>query len=150
MFIRKKKVKGIYYYYECESYREGGKIKQRVIRYLGKNKYHPLHPRKFTKDCDTKMEVVEKRKKYINQRYISKVLRHAVYDRDGFKCVYCGGIDNLCIDHKIPVSRGGTRDIDNLVTSCQGCNLEKHNFRLSEERIFYPIINRAKLIIFET
>lgn len=35
MFIRKKKIKGKTYYYLVESYREGGKIKQRVIKYLG-------------------------------------------------------------------------------------------------------------------
>jgi len=40
-FIRTKKVKGHTYYYLVESYREGGKVKQRVIRYLGKNKPTP-------------------------------------------------------------------------------------------------------------
>jgi len=35
MFMRKKIVKGKTYYYLVESYREGGKTKQRVIKYLG-------------------------------------------------------------------------------------------------------------------
>ena len=35
MFIRKKIIKGQTYYYLVESYREGGKVKQRVIKYLG-------------------------------------------------------------------------------------------------------------------
>lgn len=34
-FIRKKKVKGHTYYYIVRSYREKGKIKQEVLRYLG-------------------------------------------------------------------------------------------------------------------
>ena len=34
-FIRKKRVKGIIYYYIVESYKEKGKVKQRVLCYLG-------------------------------------------------------------------------------------------------------------------
>jgi len=35
VFIRRKKVKGITYYYIVESYKEDGKVKQRVLCYLG-------------------------------------------------------------------------------------------------------------------
>jgi hypothetical protein len=34
-FIRKKKVKGKTYYYVVESYKEKGRVKQRVICYIG-------------------------------------------------------------------------------------------------------------------
>ena len=34
-FIRKKRVKGISYYYVVESYKENGKVKQRVLCYIG-------------------------------------------------------------------------------------------------------------------
>jgi len=34
-FIRKKKVKGKNYYYIVESYKERGKVKQRVLGYIG-------------------------------------------------------------------------------------------------------------------
>lgn len=36
-FIRKSVVKGHTYYQECESYRENGKVKTRVLKHLGKN-----------------------------------------------------------------------------------------------------------------
>lgn len=45
------------------------------------------------------------------------------------KCAYCGK-DCLCeyhIDHKLPLSRGGGNDIDNLALSCPTCNLKKNN-----------------------
>jgi hypothetical protein len=35
-FIRTKRVKGQTYYYRVETYVDAGKIKQRVLRYLGK------------------------------------------------------------------------------------------------------------------
>lgn len=60
-----------------------------------------------------------------NRKAISQGLRRTVYERDEYGCVSCGARKNLSIDHKIPVSRGGTNDLDNLQTMCMPCNLKK-------------------------
>lgn len=55
-------------------------------------------------------------------------LRTAVFIRDGFRCTYCGARprqEELHADHVIPVSKGGTNDIGNLVTACRTCNIGK-------------------------
>lgn len=65
---------------------------------------------------------------YYKRKPIKRELRLAVYKRDNFTCQYCGfhaSEQELQIDHIIPVSRGGTNDIDNLVTSCARCNKKK-------------------------
>jgi hypothetical protein len=43
-----------------------------------------------------------------------------------FKCAYCGksGIQ-LTKDHVIPISKGGTDDIENIVPCCRQCNSSK-------------------------
>lgn len=51
----------------------------------------------------------------------------AVYKRDGGKCVYCGSVENLQLDHIIPFSKGGATTLENLQLLCQKCNLEKSN-----------------------
>lgn len=59
---------------------------------------------------------------------ISPKLRFEVFKRDKYVCQYCGacGPDvELEIDHVIPVSRGGTDDINNLKTACFKCNRGK-------------------------
>lgn len=56
---------------------------------------------------------------------ISAKDRQAVYERDGWTCVECGRQDNLTIDHRLPVVRGGTNAIDNLQTMCRPCNVAK-------------------------
>jgi hypothetical protein len=59
---------------------------------------------------------------------VSKKLRFEILKRDGFACGYCGATPQqreLHIDHKIPVSDGGTDDPDNLVTACADCNRGK-------------------------
>lgn len=45
--------------------------------------------------------------------------------RDNGQCVYCGSVENLCIDHAFPIDQGGTDDSDNLVCACKRCNSGK-------------------------
>lgn len=48
-------------------------------------------------------------------------------------CIYCGRSDlPLCRDHKVPLTRGGTNDIGNVVPACRPCNSRKHNRTASE------------------
>jgi len=43
------------------------------------------------------------------------------------KCVYCGDTETLTADHIIPLSRGGSNYIDNVVSACFACNNEKRS-----------------------
>jgi hypothetical protein len=55
-------------------------------------------------------------------------LRFEVFKRDNFTCQYCGRKTPeviLEIEHIIPVSKGGSDEIDNLTTSCFECNRGK-------------------------
>ncbi|SEJ40557.1 5-methylcytosine-specific restriction endonuclease McrA [Deinococcus reticulitermitis] len=58
--------------------------------------------------------------------------RRNVLRRDHFVCQYCGGHDELTLDHVLPRSRGGRHAWDNVVTACRGCNQRKGN-RTPEE-----------------
>ena len=60
-------------------------------------------------------------------------LRSAVFERDEFTCSYCGSIGvRLECDHVMPVSRGGSDEMSNLVTACFSCNRRK-GARTAEE-----------------
>lgn len=59
---------------------------------------------------------------------ISKKTRFEVFKRDQFTCQYCGAHPPgvlLQVDHIKAVSVGGTNRMDNLLTSCQPCNIGK-------------------------
>lgn len=62
------------------------------------------------------------------RKQLSKKLRFEVFKRDGFVCQYCGAHPPnvaLHVDHIQAVANGGDNEIDNLITSCQACNLGK-------------------------
>jgi 5-methylcytosine-specific restriction endonuclease McrA len=62
------------------------------------------------------------------------VKRHQIYERDGYRCVYCGeqfAPEELTLDHVEPRVRGGDRSEGNLVTACMRCNTLKGHQRLS-------------------
>ena len=62
------------------------------------------------------------------RRPISTRLRYEIFLRDGHRCVDCGAsaqddpFVRLEVDHRVPVSKGGTNDPENLQTLCWACN----------------------------
>ena len=60
-------------------------------------------------------------------RYISVGVKKAVRERDKGKCQECGSKANIEFDHIVPVSRGGTGDIDNVQLLCRSCNRRKRS-----------------------
>lgn len=60
-----------------------------------------------------------------SRKPIPRHVRQAVLSRDGNACHYCGSGDNLCLDHRIPHSKGGSDDPENLVAACRSCNSAK-------------------------
>lgn len=50
----------------------------------------------------------------------------------GHKCAYCGEAKKLTRDHAVPLSRGGTDSIDNIIPACQWCNSRKRTRTVEE------------------
>lgn len=74
------------------------------------------------------------------RKEISDKKRFTVFSMDNFTCCYCGRSREthgviLHVDHIKPVSKGGTNDLENLVTSCETCNLGKMVDEVEKEMI---------------
>lgn len=50
-------------------------------------------------------------------------------------CTYCGNKDNITMDHVIPLVRGGTHSVGNLVPACLRCNSSKSGRLISEWKL---------------
>ena len=69
-----------------------------------------------------------------SRRSISKETKVRIFARDNYCCKYCGrsrddGV-KLTVDHILPISKGGTDDLDNLWSLCQECNEGKGDLLL--------------------
>jgi 5-methylcytosine-specific restriction endonuclease McrA len=64
--------------------------------------------------------------------------RANIYARDGYTCQYCAHpfpTQELTFDHVVPVSQGGRKDWENIVTCCVACNRRKGGRTPEEARM---------------
>lgn len=91
--------------------------------------------------------IKHKRKKF------TKEFRKKIFERDNYECQLCRPKKNLLhlphkrrIDHKIPLSKGGTNDIENLWLVCDECDKRKKN-KIYKRLIPKPKKTELKLVI---
>ena len=66
------------------------------------------------------------------------ISRANIYARDEFKSQYCAEVfptQELTFDHVVPVSQGGRKDWENIVTCCVTCNRRKGGRTPDEARM---------------
>ena len=64
------------------------------------------------------------------KKHLSKKKRKAVFDRAKGLCEYCQSqavfsVHSFSVEHIIPLSKGGTNELENLALACEGCNNAK-------------------------
>jgi 5-methylcytosine-specific restriction endonuclease McrA len=73
-------------------------------------------------------EKSKRRKAMIKERHYVKVSPLAIrtrYEEFGGKCAYCGAAGEMQMDHFVPLAKGGTHALGNLVPACPSCNYSK-------------------------
>lgn len=127
------------------------RVKKKTERQLWMEKFlekastvHKRNLDKFAKKmlskCDSwKNGLVSRSKKYNVECNVTVAeLRQLLYDFYGTTCKYCSkrlDVNTLVIDHIIPISKGGTSNIDNLQIICSTSNsmkgsLDESNFKM--------------------
>ena len=147
--FRKDRTKSDGYYSSCkictskrdhDAYIKNPKKKyEKVLEYQIKTglirKYKPYNPKYYSSDESKR----KKRARDLNRRLLkrnadakskitSDVITRIIKKYDG-KCAYCGKncIEKYHIVHKIPLSKGGGNEFENLALSCPKCNLSKND-----------------------
>ena len=69
------------------------------------------------------------------QRKFTSLEKMTVYSKASGRCAICGehiSYKKFTIDHKRPLSKGGTNDFQNLQAVCKSCNQMKHYLTWNE------------------
>ena len=70
-------------------------------------------------------------RKFVHKKWKPPRFRkHVLFNRDGWKCQYCGcklNSNTIEIEHVMPSSRGGPTSWLNCVSACKPCNKQKSN-----------------------
>jgi 5-methylcytosine-specific restriction endonuclease McrA len=86
--------------------------------------------RRYAEDAEFRERLLSHSKRYQHTRRASggSYTKHEwemLLDLCGNRCIACGAVTKLEVDHIIPVSSGGTNDIGNLQPLCRSCNAGK-------------------------
>lgn len=102
--------------YQAEYYEKNtDKVKANVSRY-----------RKANPEKKQYLENKRRARKFENGGSHTLEERRERFRYFGNVCYYCRRALPLTVDHAIPLSRGGTDDIENILPSCQSCNSKKN------------------------
>lgn len=71
-----------------------------------------------------------KNKSAVKRKQYSEEQRKEIYKKSGGCCQLCGrkiSLTEMTVDHIIPISKGGSNDMDNTQATCFSCNQFKAN-----------------------
>jgi 5-methylcytosine-specific restriction endonuclease McrA len=60
-------------------------------------------------------------------------------------CAYCGSTERIEADHRIPLNRGGSNEISNILPACRHCNRREHRRTEEEFRALLQAERAAEL-----
>lgn len=75
------------------------------------------------------MQKVLTRKKVVERVWFSRDVKEDILRKSDGVCAHCGCQvvvgDNFTVEHVVPISKGGTNDLVNIVALCHTCNVTK-------------------------
>lgn len=129
------------------------KIKQRTAKYFAANRDELNHKRKVYRQNHLEQELATSKRWAENNRHKARAYKaknnakrkqakaFSVTSKDiarvlAMNCFYCQETASEHIDHIIPLARGGTHSVGNLIGSCARCNIQKSSKTIMEYRLW--------------
>lgn len=112
-------------------YRAHRREKPWIHRAAHKKHWETSEYRKVAKRMRAKIQMARKRGA-LGQPHAKDMIEH--FKKLGNRCFYCPGPFEE-VDHVIPIKRGGTNELSNLVPSCRRCNRLKSDRALTRSEM---------------
>lgn len=95
--------------------------------YRAKKAEHDRAYRKTAEGRLTKLRAKARRRQRMGTHNLTAKQWGRVIDAFDNKCAYCMENTSLTVDHFIPISRGGSTTMGNIVCACASCNSSKQD-----------------------
>lgn len=109
-----------------------------VAREMGTNVRGLLIRKAHAKRLERAARIRARRRARLRNVEFERCDRSEIIRRDRRTCYLCGRgplkLDEIHLDHKIPISRGGSHTRDNLAVACATCNVRKGALTAAEYR----------------
>ena len=80
------------------------------------------------------MEIAKEQKRALRVQSSSSTFRRLVFQTHGTYCVNCGSSEEVDLHHIVPIAKGGTNNIQNIVPLCRKCHMAVHDKTRSHHR----------------
>lgn len=115
--------------------------KEKLVSY--RIKYHAKYPDKITatrrnwesKNREAIRNIKATRRSRLEANAVYVISRKELHKLHNSACIYCGSFDRISMDHVVPIYRGGSHGIGNLVSACLACNSSKKDRTIMEWRL---------------
>lgn len=106
-------------------------------RYRNRNpeKQNQIHKDYNRRNPEIYVTIAQNRRARKLQNGIFKVTKKDIKKILSQNCFYCNSSKEITLDHVVPISRGGTHGIGNLLPACRSCNSRKHTKFITEWKI---------------
>lgn len=111
----------IYWKTEAKAWADKNREHKRALD----SKYQKAHPEVYKASA-------ARRKARIRQNGVYAISQKEMRKLYASPCLYCGSTQRIEADHVIPIARGGTHSIGNLVPACKSCNASKRQRTITE------------------
>lgn len=120
---------------QCEPrnivFAQSGSLKNKTTQSCGKGECSHKYVHGKSKTVNYNLERVAKRREGLGSSWNYQDLITQVKNSQ-ISCVYCETMEDLSVDHIIPIAKSGTNNIKNLTVACRSCNSRKTDFFLSD------------------
>lgn len=93
------------------------------------------------------LTIMEDRKQKEGRKFFWRGQRKKILKKSNGRCAHCSralSIKEVSPDHAIPLSKGGTNDLKNIVPLCYDCNQKKKNYVIDPSE-WFPYLSQESL-----
>lgn len=114
-------------HFRSEEAKEKRRIADRARYAADPEKYRAKSRAKYAENPDPHSKRQEKRRANLKAApgQLPKKIRDQLIEKFGELCMCCGSTEKVSIDHVIPISKGGSKSIENIQLLCIPCNVRK-------------------------